>query len=89
MTAPRRQRKLSPPDPSFLGRGLLAAAVATGGPLVSAATTLVAVIARGVAVPGDPGLWLIEDRDTFTGDVERRVAAADRRWPAVQLTLSP
>jgi hypothetical protein len=49
----------------------------------------VAVIARGVAVPGDPGLWLIEDRDTFTGDVERRVAAADRRWPAVQLTLSP
>jgi hypothetical protein len=46
----------------------------------------------GVAVPGDPGLWLIvsqprylfytlEARDTFTGDVERLVAAADRRWP--------
>jgi hypothetical protein len=65
MTAPRRQRKLSPLDPSFLGRGLLAAAVATGGPLVSAATTLVAVVARGVAVPGDPGLWLIVNQRLY------------------------
>jgi hypothetical protein len=54
-------------------------------------------IARGVAVPGDPRLWLIdserpdlfcalEARDTFKGHVERLVAIADQRWPAVQLT---
>jgi hypothetical protein len=57
-------------------------------------------VARGVAVPGDPRLWLIFDerlylfytleaRDTFKADIEALVAAADRRWPAVQLTLSP
>jgi hypothetical protein len=57
-------------------------------------------VARGIAVPGDPRLWLIvgerlylfytpEARDTFIGDVESLVATADRRWPAVQLTLSP
>ena len=57
-------------------------------------------VARGVAVPGDPRLWLIvgerlylfytpEARDTFLGDAESLGATADRRWPAVQLTLSP
>ena len=57
-------------------------------------------VARGVAVAGDPRLWLIagerlylfytlEARDTFMADTEGLVAAADRRWPAVQLTLSP
>lgn len=57
-------------------------------------------VGRGVAVPGDPRLWLIvgerlylfytpEARDTFMGDVESLVAIADRRWPAVRLTLSP
>jgi hypothetical protein len=172
MTAPRRQRKLSLPGLSFLGRGVLAAAI-TAGAWISisapfAATTQQIVVdhrsglaingfdpvayfvdgaaklgkepyeqpyagvvwrfrnegnqaafladpdiymprfggydpvavARGVAVPGDPRLWLIvherlylfytpEARDTFIGDVEGLEATADRRWPAVQLTLSP
>jgi hypothetical protein len=57
-------------------------------------------VARGVAVPGDPRLWLMFDerlylfyspqaRTSFAGDVRRVVTIADRKWPAVQLTLSP
>jgi hypothetical protein len=57
-------------------------------------------VARGVAVAGDPRLWLIvgerlylfysiEARVTFATDVEQAVATAERRWPAVQRTLSP
>jgi len=57
-------------------------------------------VARGVAVPGDPRLWLLtggrlylfftaDARDLFAGDAERVIAVADRTWPSVQLTLSP
>jgi hypothetical protein len=57
-------------------------------------------VARGVAVPGDPRLWLMADerlylfyspeaQNSFTGDPRRVLATADRKWPAVQLTLSP
>ncbi len=57
-------------------------------------------VARGVAVPGDPRLWLIsrerlylfysrEARSTFAGDLEYLITNADRMWPSVALTLSP
>jgi hypothetical protein len=57
-------------------------------------------VARGVAVPGDPRLWLIvgdrlyffytaEARDLFSTEAEAVVAAAESAWPAVKLTLSP
>ncbi len=57
-------------------------------------------VARGVAIPGDPRLWTLsgerlylfatpESRELFAGDAERMIATADRRWPSVQLTLSP
>jgi YHS domain-containing protein len=57
-------------------------------------------VARGVAVAGNPSLWLIigarlflfYDRsrlETFTADAERIIAAAERKWPEVADTLSP
>jgi hypothetical protein len=57
-------------------------------------------VARGVAVPGDPRLWLMseerlylfhtpEARGAFASDTKRLITTADRKWPAVQLTLSP
>jgi hypothetical protein len=57
-------------------------------------------IARGVAVAGDPRLWLLagqklylfytpEARAAFAATEEATIAGADRNWPAVQLTLSP
>lgn len=57
-------------------------------------------VAHGVAVAGNPSLWLISggrlflfyDRgrlDTFTADAERIIAAAERKWPEVSHTLSP
>jgi hypothetical protein len=57
-------------------------------------------VARGVAVPGDPRLWVVKGqrlylffavaaRDLFTGDAEPVIAAADQAWPSVQRTLSP
>jgi hypothetical protein len=57
-------------------------------------------VARGVAVPGDPRLWIMSDdrlylfyspeaRTSFAGDARRVLTTADRKWPAVQLTLSP
>ena len=57
-------------------------------------------IARGVALPSDPRLWLVagqrlylfqtpQARAAFAADEDATLAAADRNWPAVQLTLSP
>jgi hypothetical protein len=57
-------------------------------------------VARGVAVAGDPRLWTLfgerlylfstpEGRDLFTGDAERLITTAERKWPSVKLTLSP
>jgi hypothetical protein len=57
-------------------------------------------IARGVAVPGDPRLWLIagerlyffyspQSREAFAVDPDSLSAAAERTWPAVQSTLAP
>ena len=57
-------------------------------------------VARGVAVPGDPRLWLIsgerlylfyssEARSTFSDESEYHITFADRMWPSVQLTLAP
>jgi hypothetical protein len=57
-------------------------------------------IARGVAVAGNPMLWVIrrdrlylfytpEARDEFAGDSDRTIASADREWPLVQRKLVP
>jgi YHS domain-containing protein len=57
-------------------------------------------VARGVAVAGNPNLWLIAgarlflfyDRaglEKFTADPERVVGSADRKWPDVRHTLTP
>ncbi len=57
-------------------------------------------VARGIAVAGNPTVWLISggqlflfyDQDrlaTFTADTERFIAAAERKWPDVLHTLSP
>ncbi len=57
-------------------------------------------VARGVAVAGNPGVWLISgerlflfyDRsrlEIFVANAERIAAAADRKWPEVLRTLSP
>jgi hypothetical protein len=56
-------------------------------------------VARGVAVPGNPVLWIIVrerlflfyDRgrmELFAADHERFIAAAERKWPDVLRTLS-
>ena len=57
-------------------------------------------VSRGVAVPGNPSLWLIAtgrlflfyDRrrlELFTADPTRFIAEAERKWPDVLGTLSP
>jgi hypothetical protein len=57
-------------------------------------------VARGVAVAGNPGVWLIisgrlflfYDGDrlaTFAADPEHITSAAERKWPDVLRTLSP
>jgi hypothetical protein len=57
-------------------------------------------VARGVAVAGNPQLWLIsgerlylfytpEARDQFAGEPERTIVAAEQRWPAVERQLVP
>jgi hypothetical protein len=57
-------------------------------------------IVRGVAVPGDPRLWLLagerlylfytaENRTAFVADLDALVSLADSKWPQVQLTLTP
>jgi hypothetical protein len=56
--------------------------------------------ARGAAVEGHPLLWLIleqrlylfetaQTRTLFSGDPDRIIAAAERKWPQVLRTLSP
>ncbi len=57
-------------------------------------------VAHGVAVAGNPSVWLIAggrlflfyDRnrlETFTADPERIIGEAERNWPGVLRTLSP
>jgi len=57
-------------------------------------------VAHGLAVAGNPSVWLISgerlflfyDRsrlETFAADAERITSAADRKWPEVLRTLSP
>lgn len=57
-------------------------------------------VAHGVAVAGNPSVWLIVgqrlflfyDRDrlnNFAADAERIIATAERKWPDVLRTLSP
>jgi hypothetical protein len=57
-------------------------------------------VARGVAVAGNPGVWLIAGeklflfydssrRDRFAADPERVVGTADRKWPEMRFTLTP
>lgn len=57
-------------------------------------------VARGVAVSGNPNVWLISgerlflfyDRaglEKFTADPDRISAQAERKWPAVERTLTP
>jgi hypothetical protein len=57
-------------------------------------------IARGAAVPGDPRQWIVsgerlylfygpENQTVFAKNADRVIAAADKLWPSVRLTLSP
>ena len=57
-------------------------------------------VARGVAVAGNPDIWLIvgerlflffdpAHRAEFAADATRFLAAAKRKWPAVESTLDP
>jgi hypothetical protein len=57
-------------------------------------------VARGVAVPGDPRLWVLTGerlylfyaraaRDAFVADADALIAVADAKWPDVQQTLTP
>lgn len=57
-------------------------------------------VARGVAVAGEPNIWIIlgqrlflfydpADRQKFTGDPVHVVATADRKWPQVERSLGP
>jgi len=57
-------------------------------------------VARGVGVPADPRLWLIvegrlylfytpEARTAFGESPKDLIEAAERSWPAVQVTISP
>jgi hypothetical protein len=57
-------------------------------------------IARGVAVAGNPTIWLISSQrlflfydrsrlDNFAANAERIVETAGRKWPEVQRSLSP
>jgi hypothetical protein len=57
-------------------------------------------VARGIAVAGNPSVWLISGGQlflfydhnhltTFTADSEHVMAAAERKWPDVLRTLSP
>jgi hypothetical protein len=57
-------------------------------------------IARGVAVPGNPTLWVVaqerlylfysnDARESFNADVTRAVAAAYAAWPGVSQGLGP
>jgi hypothetical protein len=57
-------------------------------------------VARGAGVPADPRLWLIvegrlylfytpEARTAFGESPKDLIEAAERNWPAVQVTISP
>ena len=57
-------------------------------------------VARGVAVAGNPTVWLINGErlflfydnarlETFRADAARLTVTAERRWPQVRNTLSP
>jgi hypothetical protein len=57
-------------------------------------------VARGVAVAGEPNVWIIvsqrlflfydpADRQKFTGDPVHVIATADRKWPALERALGP
>ena len=57
-------------------------------------------VARGVAVAGNPRLWVIRDerlylfyapetRDAFASDGDRMIATADREWPVLNRLLVP
>jgi hypothetical protein len=57
-------------------------------------------VARGLAVAGNPNVWMITGqrlflfydgvrRQKFTGDPNRVTASADRKWPEVQRSLTP
>ena len=57
-------------------------------------------VSRGVGVPGDPRVWALtderlylfstpENKLAFAAETPQTIAAADKRWPLVQLTLSP
>jgi hypothetical protein len=57
-------------------------------------------VARGLAVAGNPAVWLIQGqrlflfydnarRQKFANEPSRVTAAADRKWPDVQRTLTP
>jgi hypothetical protein len=57
-------------------------------------------VARGVAVAGEPNVWIIvgqrlflfydpADRQKFTGDPVHVIATADRKWPELERTLGP
>ncbi len=57
-------------------------------------------VARGLAVAGNPNVWMITGqrlflfydsarRQKFAVDPNRVIASADRKWPEVQHTLTP
>jgi hypothetical protein len=57
-------------------------------------------VARGLAVAGNPNVWVIQGqrlflfydnarRQKFVSDVSRVTASADRKWPDVQRTIVP
>jgi hypothetical protein len=57
-------------------------------------------VARGVAVAGNPLLWVIsgdrlylfyrpETKDEFAGDRDHTISTADRAWPSILRTLVP
>lgn len=57
-------------------------------------------VAHGIAVAGNPNVWLIADkklflfydghrRDKFAADPDRIIDSAERKWPSVLGTLTP
>jgi len=57
-------------------------------------------VARGLAVAGNPNLWIIQGqrlflfydsarRQKFVSDPNRVMASADRKWPEVERTITP
>ena len=58
------------------------------------------IVARGVATPGNPNVWLIAEQqlflfydhdhlEKFVADSSHLLAEAERKWPTVTYTLSP